>query len=61
MFGSEQSAGESLIPHPSPRKIRVVIPDKDGNEAIFSFDFETKVSYKIRGSAWTSAMWSGER
>jgi hypothetical protein len=27
----------------------VVIPDKDGNEAIFSFDFETKAPYKIRG------------
>jgi hypothetical protein len=30
-------------------QIRVVVPDKDGNEAIFSFDFEPKAPYKIRG------------
>lgn len=29
-------------------QIRVVIPDKDGNEAIFSFDFEAKAPYKIK-------------
>ena len=28
-------------------KIRVVIPDKDGNEAIFSFELETKAPFKI--------------
>lgn len=32
----------------SPEQIRVVIPDKEGNEAIFSFDFETKAPYKIK-------------
>ena len=30
-------------------QIRVVIPDNDGNEAIFSFDFEAKAPYKISG------------
>ena len=25
--------------------------DKDGNDAIFSFDFETKAPYKIKGIA----------
>ena len=30
-------------------KIRVVIPDKDGNEAIFSFELESKAPYKIKG------------
>jgi hypothetical protein len=30
-------------------KIRVVIPDKDGNEAIFAFELETKAPFKIRG------------
>ena len=30
-------------------KIRVVVPDKEGNEAIFSFDFEAKPPYKIKG------------
>ena len=30
-------------------KIRVVIPDKDGNEAIFSFELEAKAPYKIKG------------
>ena len=29
-------------------KIRVVIPDRDGNEAIFSFEFEAKAPYKIK-------------
>ena len=32
----------------SPEQIRVVIPDKEGNEAIFSFDFETAPPYKIK-------------
>ena len=32
----------------SPEQIRVVIPDKEGNEAIFSFDFEAKAPYKIK-------------
>lgn len=30
-------------------KIRVVIPDKDGNDAIFSFELETKAPFKIKG------------
>jgi hypothetical protein len=30
-------------------QIRAVIPDRDGNEAIFSFDFEEKAPYKIKG------------
>jgi len=30
-------------------KIRAVIPDKDGNEAIFSFELEPKAPYKIKG------------
>ena len=33
----------------TPEKIRVVMPDKDGNEAIFSFDFDSKAPYKIKG------------
>ena len=33
----------------TPEKIRVVVADKEGNEAIFSFDFETKAPYKIKG------------
>jgi hypothetical protein len=33
----------------SPEQIRVVIPDKEGNEAIFSFDFEAKAPFKIKG------------
>lgn len=33
----------------TPEKIRVVMPDQDGNEAIFSFDFDTKAPYKIKG------------
>ena len=30
-------------------QIRAVIEDRDGNEAIFSFDFETKAPFKIKG------------
>jgi hypothetical protein len=30
-------------------QIRAIIPDRDGNEAIFSFDFETKAPFKIKG------------
>jgi len=33
----------------SAEQIRVVIPDKEGNEAIFSFDFDAKAPHKIRG------------
>ena len=33
----------------SAEQIRVIIPDKDGNEAIFSFDFDAKAPYKIKG------------
>ena len=33
----------------TPDKIRLVVPDKDGNEAIFSFEFESKAPYKIKG------------
>ena len=29
-------------------QIRAIIPDNDGNEAIFSFDFEAKAPYKIK-------------
>ena len=29
-------------------QIRVVMPDKDGNEAIFSFDLDAKAPYKIK-------------
>lgn len=32
----------------TPEQIRVVIPDRDGNEAIFAFDFEPKAPYKIK-------------
>ena len=35
----------------TPEKIRVVMADKEGNDAIFSFDFETKAPYKIKGIA----------
>ena len=35
----------------TPEKIRVVMPNKDGDEAIFSFEFETKAPYKIKGIA----------
>lgn len=30
-------------------QIRAVIEDRDGNEAIFSFDFETRAPFKIKG------------
>lgn len=30
-------------------QIRAVIPTEDGNEAIFSFDFEPKAPYRIKG------------
>ena len=32
----------------TPDKIRMVVLDKDGNEAIFSFEFENKAPYKIK-------------
>ena len=32
-------------------QIRAVIEDRDGNEAIFTFDFEAKPPYKIKGIA----------
>ena len=32
----------------TPERIRMVVPDKDGNEAIFSFQFETSAPYKIK-------------
>ncbi len=35
----------------TPEKIRVVMADKEGNDAIFSFDFEAKAPYKIKGIA----------
>jgi hypothetical protein len=31
------------------QQIRAVIPDRDGNEAIFTFDFDAKPPYKITG------------
>ena len=33
----------------SPEQIRAIVPDRDGNEAIFVFDFETRAPYKIKG------------
>jgi hypothetical protein len=30
-------------------RIRVVVPDRDGNEAICSFESEAKAPYKIKG------------
>lgn len=33
----------------SAEQIRAIIPDRDGNEAIFSFDFDTKAPFKIKG------------
>ena len=33
----------------TPQQIRAVMADKDGNEAIFSFDFDPKVPNKIKG------------
>lgn len=35
----------------SPEQIRAVIEDRDGNEAIFSFDFEKTAPFKIKGIA----------
>jgi hypothetical protein len=35
----------------SPEQIRVVMPDSDGNEAIFAFEFEAKPPYKIKSIA----------
>jgi len=35
----------------SPEQIRAVIEDRDGNEAIFSFDFEKTTPFKIKGIA----------
>jgi hypothetical protein len=35
----------------TPERIRVVMADKDGSDAIFSFDFETRAPYKIKGIA----------
>jgi hypothetical protein len=35
----------------TPEQIRAVIEDRDGNEAIFSFDFEAKAPFKIKGIA----------
>ena len=33
----------------SAAQIRAVVDDRDGNEAIISFDFETKAPFKIKG------------
>jgi hypothetical protein len=33
------------------QQIRAVMADKDGNEAIFAFDFEATAPYKIKGIA----------
>jgi hypothetical protein len=35
----------------TPEKIRVVMPNKDGDDAIFSFEFDAKAPYKIKGIA----------
>jgi hypothetical protein len=35
----------------TPEQIRAVIEDRDGNEAIFSFDFEKTAPFKIKGIA----------
>jgi hypothetical protein len=35
----------------TPEQIRAVIENRDGNEAIFSFDFEAKAPFKIKGIA----------
>jgi len=35
----------------TPEQIRAVIEDRDGNEAIFSFDFDAKAPFKIKGIA----------
>ena len=33
----------------TPEQIRAVLEDRDGNDAIFTFDFEAKAPYKIKG------------
>jgi len=33
----------------APDKIRVVMENRDGDEAIFSFEFESKAPFKIKG------------
>ena len=33
----------------SAEQIRAIIEDRDGNEAIFSFDFDAKAPFKIKG------------
>lgn len=33
----------------APEQIRIVVPDKDGNEGIISFDFESAAPYRITG------------
>ena len=35
----------------SAEEIRAIIPDRDGNEAIFSFNFDAKAPFKIKGIA----------
>lgn len=35
----------------TPEQIRAVIEDRDGNDAIFSFDFEKTAPFKIKGIA----------
>jgi len=35
----------------TPDWIRVVMPNKEGDDAIFSFEFEAKAPYKIKGIA----------
>jgi hypothetical protein len=35
----------------APDKIRAVMENKDGDEAIFSFEFESKAPYRIKGIA----------
>jgi hypothetical protein len=35
----------------APNQIRVVMPNKEGDDAIFSFEFEAKAPFKIRGIA----------
>ena len=35
----------------APNQIRAVMANKDGDDAIFSFEFETKAPYKIKGIA----------
>jgi hypothetical protein len=33
----------------TPEQVRAVMEDRDGNEAIFTFDFDAKAPYKIKG------------